>query len=318
MNPRAETVAAVSAEVVKKHGSGAVLMKGEPGEIMLTERGVVDTGSLSLDLALGVGGWPRGAIVELFGTDEDAKSALAFHACAEFGKEEGVPAIIDASHNVDMERALDMGVDTSRLLVSQPDNATQALDIAEVMTRSGAVDLVILDSFGALLALEDEGFDRRPHVALRQICAIAKRTGTTVFFITRHGDAPVAGGWGIGNSLKFYASLRVDVRREDGATVANVCKNKFAAPFARGRFRVGRSGVEKSAELFDLCMKRGVIRRTGRLFEYVIAGAWSPLGNSEERAIDAIHSGVGAMPGLEGYLRQSVMEKGATAPGEGA
>jgi recombination protein RecA len=251
----------VISSVEKQFGKGAIMTLGDEGETEPVS--TIPTGSLALDLATGVGGYPRGRVVEIYGPESSGKTTLALHAIAEAQKTGGVCAFIDAEHALDVQYARGIGVDTERLLVSQPDTGEQALDIAETLVRSGAIDLVVIDSVAALTPkAEIEGEMGDQHMglqarlmsqALRKLTAIVHRTGTVIVFINQlrqkigvvFGNPETTTG---GNALKFYASMRLDVRRigqvkigdeiVGGRTRVKIAKNKFK-PTTRSREESG-------------------------------------------------------------------------------
>src|SRR5205085_1896493 len=249
-----KTLRGVIAGVEKQFGKGAIMSLGDEADVEPIS--TIPTGSLALDLATGIGGYPRGRVVEVYGPESIGKTTLALHAIAEAQKNGGVCAFIDAEHAIDVNYARSLGVDTDKLLVSQPDTGEQALDICDMLVRSGAIDLVVVDSVAALTPrAEIEGDMGDTHVglearlmsqALRKLTAIAHRTGTTLLFINQlrmkigvtFGSPETTTG---GNALKFYASMRLDVRRigqvkigdelVGGRTRVKLAKNKCAAPF---------------------------------------------------------------------------------------
>ena len=270
----------------KRWGKGVIMRLGERSA---ADAAAVPTGSLSLDAALGIGGYPRGRVVEIFGPEASGKTTLALHAIAEIQRAGGVAAFVDAEHALDVAYAKNLGVNADSLLVSQPDCGEQALDITEALVRSGAVDLVVVDSVAALTPrAELEGDMGDHHVglqarlmsqALRKITAITNRTGAIVLFINQirqkigvtWGNGEVTTG---GNALKFYSSVRLDIRRigaikSGDAVVGNktrvrVVKNKLAPPFRQTELEIiyGR-GVCRAGELMALAEKAGVLTRSG-------------------------------------------------------
>jgi recombination protein RecA len=280
----------VIAAVEKQFGKGAVMTLGddEDPEPVAT----IPSGSLALDLAMGIGGYPRGRVVEIYGPESSGKTTLALHAIAEAQKGAGVAAFIDAEHALDVAYARTIGVATEKLLISQPDTGEQALDITEMLVRSGAVDLVVIDSVAALTPraeLEGEMGDahmglqaRLMSQALRKLTAAAFRAGTTLMFLNqlRHkigvtfGSPETTTG---GNALKFYASVRLDIRRtgqiKNGDEVVGnrvrvkVVKNKCAPPFRQAEFEVLYGmGVNISGEILDLATTHGLIEKSGASF----------------------------------------------------
>jgi recombination protein RecA len=317
--------------VEKQFGKGAIMSLGDDAEA--EPIATIRTGSLALDLATGIGGYPRGRVVEVYGPESSGKTTLALHAIAEAQRAGGICAFIDAEHAIDVNYARTIGVETDRLLVSQPDTGEQALDICEMLVRSGAVDLVVVDSVAALTPrAELEGEMGDSHVglqarlmsqALRKLTAIAHRTGTTLMFINQlrqkigvmFGSPETTTG---GNALKFYASMRLDVRRigqvkigdepVGGRTRVKVAKNKCAPPFCEAEFDIRwGTGVDPIAELLDLGVSRGLIDKSGNH----LAFAGAPLGNGRERSRDALAQNTE----LQSTLMQAIIAAGPTRPG---
>jgi len=317
--------------VEKQFGKGAIMALGD--EYEAEPVATIGTGSLALDLATGVGGYPRGRVVEVYGPESSGKTTLALHAIAEAQKGGGVCAFIDAEHALDVNYARGIGVETDKLLVSQPDTGEQALEIAEALVRSGAIDLVVVDSVAALTPkAEIEGEMGDQHMglqarlmsqALRKLTAVAHRTGTTLMFINQlrqkigvtFGSPETTTG---GNALKFYASMRLDVRRigqvkigdeiVGGRTRVKVAKNKCAPPFTEAEFEIRYgTGVDPMAELLDLGLTRGLIDKSGSHLNF--AGA--ALGNGRERAREALTQS----DDLQRTLRQAILASGPVKPG---
>ena len=314
----------------KVFGKGAIMTLGE--EAMAGPVAVTPTGSLALDQALGVGGYPRGRVIEVFGPEASGKTTLTMQAIAEAQRAGGTAAVIDAEHAFDRAYAKGLGIDVDRLLIAQPDTGEQALEIVEVLTRSGAVDLVVVDSVAALVPkaeIEGEMGDNHPGLqarlmsqALRKLTGVAHRTGTTLIFINqlRHrigvlfGSPETTTG---GNALKFYASVRLDVRRvgviksgEEAVgsrTRVRVVKNKLAPPFQEAEFelRWGK-GIDAAADLLDLGLARGVIERSGAH----LAFGGGHLGPGRERAREALMQDAA----LAARLRAAVLAAPAVGP----
>src|SRR3984957_11228651 len=285
--------------VEKQFGKGAIMALGDEADPEPVS--VIRTGSLALDLATGVGGYPRGRVVEIYGPESSGKTTLALHAIAEAQRGGGVAAFIDAEHALDIAYARSIGVETDKLLISQPDTGEQALDITEMLVRSGAVDLVVIDSAAALTPkaeLEGDmgdaniGRQARPRrQALRKLTAAAHPGGTTLMFLNQlrqkigvtFGSPETTTG---GNALKFYASMRFDVRRigqvkvgdepVGGRTRVKVAKNKCAPPFCEAEFEIRWGmGIDAIGELLDLGVSRGLVDRSGNHMSF----AGTPLGN---------------------------------------
>jgi recombination protein RecA len=322
------------AAVEKQFGKGAVMTLGDDDQPEPVA--TIATGSLALDLATGTGGYPRGRIVEIFGPESSGKTTLALHAIAEAQASGGVAAFIDAEHALDVAYARSIGVATEKLLVSQPDTGEQALDITEMLVRSGAVDLVVIDSVAALTPkaeLEGEMGDahmglqaRLMSQALRKLTAAAYRGETTLMFLNQlrqkigvtFGSPETTTG---GNALKFYASMRFDVRRigqvkvgdepVGGRTRVKIVKNKCAPPFTEAEFEIRwGTGVDRLSELLDLGLARGLVEKTGNHMSF----AGSPLGNGRERSREALAASLET----QSALRQAIAASGPVRPGRRA
>jgi recombination protein RecA len=279
-------------QIEKQYGKGAIMKLG--AEEKLADVPAISTGSLSLDIALGVGGLPRGRVIEIFGPEASGKTTMTLHCIAEVQKAGGVAAFIDAEHALDLTYARKLGVQADDLLVSQPDTGEQALEIAETLVRSGAIDLIVIDSVAALTPrAEIEGEMGDAHMglqarlmsqALRKLTAAIAKSLTTVIFINQirmklgvmFGNPETTTG---GNALKFYASVRLDIRRiesiKEGQDVigsrvrVKVVKNKMAPPFRQAEFDIMfAEGISKTGELIDLGVEKHVIEKSGAWYSY--------------------------------------------------
>ena len=289
---RSKALDAALSQIERNFGKGSIMKLGKNDRSMDIE--VVSTGSLGLDIALGVGGLPRGRVVEIYGPESSGKTTLALHTVAEAQKKGGICAFIDAEHALDPIYARKLGVNVDDLLISQPDHGEQALEIADTLVRSGAVDVLVIDSVAALVPraeLEGEMGDVQPgrqarlmSQALRKLTASINKSNTMVIFINQirmkigvmYGSPETTTG---GNALKFYASVRLDIRRigsikERDEVVGNqtrvkVVKNKLAPPFKMVEFDIMYGeGVSKTGELVDLGVKAGVVEKSGAWFSY--------------------------------------------------
>ena len=291
------------AQIDKNFGKGSVMRLGDEARVPIA---VIPTGSIALDVALGIGGLPRGRVVEIYGPESSGKTTIALHAVAEAQKAGGIAAFIDAEHALDPDYAQKLGVDTDALLVSQPDTGEQALEIADMLIRSGALDILVIDSVAALVPrAEIEGEMGDSHVglqarlmsqALRKMTGAMSNSGTTVIFINQlrekigvmFGSPETTTG---GKALKFYASIRLDIRRietlKDGndavgnRTRVKVVKNKVAPPFKQAEFDILYGhGVSKEGSLIDMGVEHGFVRKSGAWYTY----GGDQLGQGKENA----------------------------------
>ena len=322
LTEKMKALAAAVGSIEKQFGKGSIMRLGEAeaaGPIP-----VIPTGSVGLDLALGVGGYPRGRVIEIFGPESSGKTTLTLHAIAEAQKLGGVAAFIDAEHALDVGYARKLGVNLADLLVSQPDTGEQALEIAEQLVRSGAVDLVVVDSVAALVPkaeIEGEMGDAHMGVqarlmsqALRKLTAVVSRNLATVIFINQirmkigvvFGNPETTTG---GHALKFYASVRLDIRRigqvkEGEAAVGSrtrvkVVKNKVAPPFREAEFDVRYgSGVDRFAEALDLAAERNAVEKSGAFYAF----EGERIGQGRERAAEWLRQNPAAMERLAARL----------------
>lgn len=291
-NPNREKALEVAlGQIDRQFGKGSVMRLGDDDRPPVA---VIPTGSIALDVALGVGGLPRGRVVEVYGPESSGKTTVALHAVAGAQRAGGIAAFIDAEHALDPEYAKNLGVDTDALLVSQPDTGEQALEIMDMLIRSGALDIVVIDSVAALVPkAEIEGEMGDSHVglqarlmsqALRKLAGALSASGTTAIFINQlrekigvfFGSPETTTG---GKALKFYASVRIDVRRietlKDGAdavanrTRARVVKNKMAPPFKQAEFDiVYGEGISREGGLIDMGVEHGIVRKSGSWYTY--------------------------------------------------
>jgi recombination protein RecA len=289
---KSKALDAALTQIERAFGKGSIMKLGKNDKSMEIE--TVSTGSLGLDIALGVGGLPRGRVVEIYGPESSGKTTLALHTVAEAQKKGGICAFIDAEHALDPVYARKLGVNVDELLISQPDHGEQALEIADTLVRSGAIDVLVIDSVAALVPrseLEGEMGESQPGLqarlmsqALRKLTASINKSNTMVVFINQirmkigvmYGSPETTSG---GNALKFYASVRLDIRRigvikdrdevTGNQTRVKVVKNKLAPPFKQVEFDIMYGeGVSKNGEIIDLGVKAGVVEKSGAWFSY--------------------------------------------------
>ena len=324
--PSAEKLKALQlamAKIDKEFGKGAIMKLGDD---KIEDVPVIPSGSVGLNLALGVGGYPRGRVIEIYGPESSGKTTLAIHAMAEVQKQGGIAAIIDAEHAFDRFYAEKLGVDTNELLIAQPDCGEQALDIADELIRSAAVDLVVIDSVAALTPkaeIEGDMGDNRVGLqarlmsqALRKLTATINKTQTTCIFINQlrekigvmFGNPETTTG---GNALKFYASVRLDIRKaqaiKDGDEIignqvrVKVIKNKVAPPFKKAEFDLMfNEGISRVGELIDMGVEKGVLTKSGSWYSYE--------GNKLAQGRDAAKNVLRDNPDLAEEIENKIME----------
>lgn len=319
---------AAMAKIEKDFGKGAIMRMGDTVQEAIE---VIPTGSLGLDVALGVGGYPRGRIVEIFGPESSGKTTLALHAIAEVQKKGGIAAFIDAEHAFDPTYAAALGVDIDNLFMSQPDNGEQALEIADQLIRSSAVDMLVVDSVAALTPKKEIEGDmgeaavglhaRLMSQALRKLTSTISKTNTCCVFINQlrekigisFGNPETTTG---GNALKFYASVRIDVRKSTAIkngeeilgnlTKVKVVKNKVAPPFRKCEFDIiFGEGISKMGEIIDLGVEYEVIKKSGSWFSY----GDTRLGQGREGVKEMLKDNPELAEELEGLIKQAIVQK---------
>lgn len=320
---RIKALDAALAHIEKQYGKGSVMKLGDSASNMNIE--VIPTGSLSLDIALGLGGIPRGRIIEIFGPESSGKTTVALHVVAEIQKRGGIAGFIDAEHALDPTYAKNIGVDIDNLYISQPDCGEQALEITETMVRSGAVDIVVVDSVAALVPkAEIDGDMGDSHVglqarlmsqALRKLTAVISKSNCIVIFINQlrekvgvmFGNPETTTG---GRALKFYSSVRLDVRRTEslkqgGEIVGNhvrvkVVKNKIAPPFREAEFDIMfGQGISREGDVLDLAVNAGIVNKSGAWYAY----EGDKIGQGRENAKTYIHENPAFFDMLEAKVR---------------
>ena len=315
-------------KIEKSFGKGSIMKLGDE---RIPDIEVIPTGSVGLNYALGVGGYPKGRIIEIYGPESSGKTTLAIHAIAEAQKAGGIAAIIDAEHAFDRFYAANLGVDVDNLWISQPDNGEQALEIAEQLIRSSAIDIIVIDSVAALTPKAEIEGDmgenkvglqaRLMSQALRKLTSAISKTNTTCIFINQlrekigvmFGSPETTTG---GNALKFYASVRIDIRPssliKDGETIlgkqtkVKVVKNKVAPPFRRAEFDIMfGEGVSRAGEIVDLGTDLGIIKKSGSWFSY----KETKLGQGRDAAKQLVKDNPELAEELEGLILEALKEK---------
>ncbi len=314
-------------KIEKDFGKGAIMRLGDKTTVNVD---AIPTGALALDVALGIGGIPRGRIIEIYGPESSGKTTLAQHIVAECQKKGGIAAFVDAEHALDPEYARNLGVNIDELLISQPDTGEQALDITEELVRSGAVDIVVVDSVAALVpkaeiegTMEDQQMGLQARLmskALRKLTGVIGKTNTTVIFINQlrqkigvmYGNPETTTG---GNALKYYASVRMEIKRTeglkgDGVDVGNhvrvrVLKNKVAPPFRTAEFDIifGK-GICKTGNILDVAVNLDVVKKAGAWFSYND----EKLGQGRDKARDYLNANPELLAEIEGLVRAKLAE----------
>ena len=327
-----KALALVLEKLDKTYGKGTVMTLGDASADTSIE--VIPSGSLGLDLALGVGGYPRGRVIEIYGPESSGKTTLTLHAIAEAQKAGGIAAFIDAEHAFDRGYAKKLGINLDDLIISQPDNGEQALEIADNLIRSGAVDIVVIDSVAALTPkaeIEGEMGDSKMGLharlmsqALRKLTGTISKTKCTVIFINQlrekigvmFGNPETTTG---GNALKFYASVRIDIRKASapiktgdeavGSRVkVKIVKNKVAPPFKIAEFDIMYGeGISKTGEILDAAVDMGIVKKSGSWFSY----AETKLGQGRDAVRDMLKDNPELAEELEGKIREEIKNKKA-------
>ena len=323
----------VLTQIEKQYGKGAIMKLGDEAKDMSVE--VIPTGCITLDIALGTGGLPRGRIIEIYGPESSGKTTVALHVIAETQKTGGVAAFIDAEHALDPSYAANLGVDLDNLYISQPDTGEQALDITDSLVRSGAVDLIVIDSVAALTPkAEIEGDMGDSHVglqarlmsqALRKLTAITNKSKTCVIFINQlrekvgvmFGNPETTPG---GKALKFYSSVRIDVRKADALkdasgmignrTKAKIVKNKLAPPFKTAEFDIiYGQGISNAGCILDLAVENGLMEKSGSWFSY----NGEKIAQGRDKAKDYLNQNKEVLETLEKQIKEKLMPQRDTS-----
>ncbi len=329
VNPeKLKVLKAVMDKIEKDFGRGSIMRMSSE---QVTDIPVIPSGSITLDVALGVGGYPKGRVIEIYGPESSGKTTLAIHAIAEAQKQGGIAAFIDAEHAFDSYYAQKLGVDVENLLISQPDNGEQALEIADSLIRSSAIDIIVIDSVAALTPkaeIEGEMGDSKMGLqarlmsqALRKLTASISKTKTVCIFINQlrdkigvvYGNPETTTG---GNALKFYASVRIDIRRtsviKDGEEQlgararVKVVKNKVAPPFKKAEFDIMfGEGISKLGEIIDLAVDYGIIKKSGSWFSY----GETKIGQGRDAVKDFLTANEEIRAEVEAKVRETMMAK---------
>ena len=327
-NERAKALSLAIEKIEKDFGKGSIMKLGDKTTVNVD---AIPTGALSLDVALGIGGIPRGRIIEIYGPESSGKTTLAQHIVAECQKKGGIAAFVDAEHALDPEYAKNLGVNIDELLISQPDTGEQALDITEELVRSGAVDIIVVDSVAALVpkaeiegTMEDQQMGLQARLmskALRKLTGVIGKTNTTVIFINQlrqkigvmYGNPETTTG---GNALKYYASVRMEIKRTetlkgDGEDVGNhvrvrVLKNKVAPPFRTAEFDIifGK-GISKTGNILDVAVNLGIVNKAGAWFSYNDA----KLGQGREKSKEFLDANPELLAEIERLVRKKLAEE---------
>ena len=327
-NDKLKALQAAMSKIEKDFGKGAIMRMGDK---QIEDVEVIPTGSIALNVALGIGGYPRGRIIEIYGPESSGKTTLALHAIAEVQKKGGIAAFIDAEHAFDSTYAAKLGVDVDNLWVSQPDNGEQALQIVDELTRSSAVDILVIDSVAALTPKKEIEGDMGENVvglqarlmsqALRKLTSTVSKTNTCCIFLNQlrekigisFGNPETTTG---GNALKFYSSVRLDIRKgspvKDGDTVlgyitkVQVAKNKLAPPFRRAEFEMTfGEGISKTGELVDLGVEYDIIKKSGSWYSY----NGSKLAQGRDATKTLLHDNPELCEELEMLITQAIENK---------